>query len=214
MRWVLLGAVIAAALGNWWSRYRDDERLEQITKPLTTVLVIGVALASGAPTTQIATAVVALTLCLVGDVALLPVIDRFVVGLAAFLLGHLGFLVLFAQYSFDRWPLGVVATALCLALVATVGRTIVSGARSRDAALHLPVVSYLVIISVMAVGGWSTGRWWAIAGSTMFVVSDSLLGWRQFVRSRPFMQVAVPFMQVAVMVTYHAALVMLTLSLW
>lgn len=73
--------------------------------------------------------------------------------------------------------------------------------------LRLPVVAYLGVISAMAVCGWATGRGWVIAGTTLFVVSDSLLGWRQFVRSHAWMAVAV-------MVTYHAAIVSLALSLW
>ena len=35
----------------------------------------------------------------------------------------------------------------------------------------------------MTVCGWATGRGWVIAGTTLFVISDSLLGWRQFVRA-------------------------------
>ncbi|MCY7300748.1 MAG: lysoplasmalogenase, partial [Ilumatobacteraceae bacterium] len=90
---------------------------------------------------------------------------------------------------------------------ATAGRSIVSGAVAKDPALRTPVVAYLVVISAMTVCGWATGRNWVIAGSTLFVISDSLLGWRAFVRERPWMGVAV-------MVTYHGAIVSLALSLW
>jgi len=207
VQWLLLVATALVAVLNWWSRIRNDDRLEQITKPLTTVLIIGLALVSGAPASQITIAVVALTFCLVGDIALLPVIDRFVVGLAAFLLGHLSFIVLFARYGLSQWTLGAVAAGLAVALVGFVGRTIISGARSKDAALAMPVIAYLTIICSMTIVGWATGRWLVIIGSTLFVVSDSVLGWRQFVRPRPWMPVAI-------MVTYHGALVSLALSLW
>ena len=64
--------------------------------PLATIGVIGLALVSGAPTEQIVVATIALVLCLAGDVFLMPMIDKFVFGLASFLLGHLVFVVLFA----------------------------------------------------------------------------------------------------------------------
>ena len=59
MQIALLVATALAALANWWSRLRDDARLEQWSKPLTTVLVIGLALVSGAPHDHIVIAVIA-----------------------------------------------------------------------------------------------------------------------------------------------------------
>jgi uncharacterized membrane protein YhhN len=203
----LLVATGLAALANWWSRLRPNDRLETWSKPLTTVFVIGLALVSGAPTGQIVVAVVALTLCLAGDVALMPAIDKFVVGLAAFLLGHLVFIVLFVQYGLESAPLAGSAVILAALLAATAGNVIVQGAAHADPKLKLPVLAYLVIISSMAVVGWSTAMPWVIAGTTLFVVSDSILGWRQFVNQKSWMPLAV-------MVTYHGAIASLALSLW
>jgi uncharacterized membrane protein YhhN len=203
----LLIAAVASALANWWSRLKDNTRVEAWSKPLTTVLVIGLALVSGAPTAQIATAVAALVLCLLGDVALMPAVDKFVVGLACFLLGHLVFIVLFAEYGMGTWWLGGAAGVFALVLVASAGRRIVSAATARDGGLRLPVVAYLTVISSMAVCGWATGQPWVVAGTTLFVISDALLGWRQFVRPHGWMGPAV-------MITYHGAIASLALSLW
>jgi uncharacterized membrane protein YhhN len=203
----LLVATALAAMANWSSRVRPNARLEEISKPLTTVLVIALALVSGAPGAQIAVATAALVLCLAGDVALLDRIDRFIVGLAAFLVGHLVFIILFAQYGMSHLAWGGVALILVATLVATVGRVIVHAAGAGDATLKLPVAAYLTVISAMAVCGWSTGRPWVIAGTTLFVVSDAVLGWRQFVREESWMALVV-------MVTYHAAIGSLALSLW
>ncbi|MGB8858767.1 MAG: lysoplasmalogenase [Ilumatobacteraceae bacterium] len=207
MQLVLLVATGLSALANWWSRLRPSDRLEAVAKPLTTMLVIGVALANESPTGRVATAVIALVLCLWGDIALMPAVDNFVLGLASFLLGHLVFIVLFAQYGMPHLVLGGIALALAAVLAATAGRRIVAGAAAKDPALRIPVIAYLVVISAMTVCGWATGRGWVIAGTTLFVVSDSLLGWRQFVREHTWMAVAV-------MVTYHGAIVSLALSLW
>ncbi len=207
MQIVLLVATGIAALTNWWTRVRPNDRLETWSKPLTTIFVIGLALVSGAPTAQVTVAVIALTLCLAGDIALMPVIDKFVVGLAAFLLGHVVFIVLFVQYGLDSAPLAGVAVILAALLAATVGNVVVQGAAHADASLKIPVLAYLVVISSTAVVGWSTAMPWVIAGTTLFVVSDSILGWRQFVSQKPWMPLAV-------MVTYHGAIVSLALSLW
>jgi uncharacterized membrane protein YhhN len=207
MNVAVLVVALVLAVANWVSRLRDDARLEQWTKPLTTIAVIGIALVSGAPQEQITVAVVALALCLAGDVALLPAVDRFVVGLGAFLLGHLAFIVLFLLYGLDMIRLSGIALVAAGLLIATVGSVIVKAAAVRDPALRKPVLAYLCVISAMAAVGWGTGMPWVIAGSTLFVVSDSILGWRQFVRSKPWMPVAV-------MVTYHLAIISLALSLW
>ena len=144
MQIALLVATAVAALANWWSRIHPNDRLEAWSKPLTTVLVIGLALVSGAPSEQIAVAVIALTLCLAGDIALMPAIDKFVVGLAAFLLGHLVFIVLFVQYGLESPVLAGVALILAALLVATVGNVIVQGASHADPKLKMPVLAYLV----------------------------------------------------------------------
>jgi len=204
---VLLALTIVSAVLDWVSRLRHMPRLEVVTKPLTTVLVIGLALVGDAPTAQRVVGVIALVLCLVGDIVLMPVIDKFVIGLASFLLGHVVFVVLFAQYGFDRWWLGAVALAATVVLVATVGRRIVSAAGTHDAALKVPVAAYLTVISVMTVTGWATGMLLVVLGSTLFVISDSILGWARFVQSRGWMSVAI-------MVTYHGAIALLALSLW
>ena len=207
MQTALLIATALSALANWWSRYKDSERIEAWAKPLTTMLVIGLALANESPTGHVATAVIALVFCLWGDIALMPAVDNFVLGLASFLIGHVVFIVLFAKYGMGHIALGAVALVLMAALAATAGQRIVRGAITQDPALRVPVVAYLVVISAMTVCGWATGRGWVIAGATLFVISDSLLGWRAFVRERSWMAVAV-------MVTYHGAIVSLALSLW
>ena len=207
MKIALLVVTVLVMFVNWWSRWRGDDRVEQWAKPLATIGVVGLALVSGAPTAQIVVASIALTLCLGGDVALMPAIDKFVVGLASFLLGHLVFIILFIQYGLTEPALAGVAVILAGVLVATTGLTIVRAAAVQDRALQLPVLAYLLVISVMAVFGWATANPWVIAGSALFVLSDSLLGWRQFVRSHDWMAAAV-------MVTYHGAIASFALSLW
>jgi uncharacterized membrane protein YhhN len=134
----------------------------------------------------------------------MQVVDRFVIGLAAFLLGHIAFMVMFALRGFDRWPLAIVAVAGCGALLGTVAPAIIRGAAAKG--LGIPVFAYLVVISSMLVLGWATGNWLIIVGSTAFIISDSILGTGEFVAERRWMHVAI-------MMTYHVAIVALALSL-
>ena len=208
--WVLLGVAAAAALANWWSRWRDHRPTELMTKPLTMVALIGVAIALEPADPAVRWwFVAALALSLAGDVFLLGDDRWFVAGLAAFLAGHLAYTGGFAVAALDDgwrwWPVAIAVVAVAL-LVIVIGRRIVSGAARRDRALRIPVVAYLTVISVMLLAAAGAGNAWAIAGATLFVVSDSILGWRQFVAPRPWMAPAV-------MVTYHLAQAGLVISL-
>ena len=197
-------ATAVAAVCNWYSRWKDVDRLEVITKPLTTVGAIAIAATADGPHSATIAAVVALALCLIGDVALMQVVDKFVVGLAAFLLGHIAFVVMFALRGFDRWTIAGVAIVGCAVLLGTAAMPIVRGASAKG--MGIPVRAYLVVISTMCVLGWATGNWLIMLGASAFIISDSILGWGQFVAERKWMHVAI-------MVTYHVAIVSLALSL-
>ena len=211
MQVALLTITALAAMTNWWARWRNNHRIETWVKPLTTMGVIGLAIANNAEIKFAGIAVVALVLCLEGDIALLPAIDKFIVGLASFLLGHLVFIALFVRYQMPHRGLGAIAIGGVIVLAATAGRVIVRGAARKDAAMRWPVVAYLVVISAMTVCGWATGRGWVIAGTTLFVISDTLLGWGRFVGEDSRND---RWRSTAVMVTYHGAIAALALSLW
>ena len=201
---VALIATAAAAAANWYSRWKKADRVELISKPLTTLGAIAVAALAGGDGSATTVAVIALAMCLIGDVALLHVVDRFVVGLAAFLLGHIGFIVMFVLLGLDHWRLAGVAIAGCALLLGTAAVPIVRGAAAKG--FGVPVRAYLVVISSMCVVGWATGNWLIMIGATAFIISDSILGWGQFVAERAWMHLAI-------MVTYHIAIVSLALSL-
>lgn len=201
-----LVCTLVAAIVNWSTRVWANTRLETVSKPLTTILVIWVALAADGPLTPTVLAVIGLLCCLAGDIALLDVVDQFVFGLAAFLVGHAVFIAMFVTLHLDRPLWGVPAAVLLLVHATVIGRRILAGATSQDRTLQIPVTAYLLVISSMAVVAVMTGRWWALAGAAAFVVSDTVLGWRAFVREQAWMALTV-------MVTYHAALIGLALSL-
>ncbi|HEY4609667.1 MAG TPA: lysoplasmalogenase [Ilumatobacteraceae bacterium] len=201
---VALVVTAVVAVTNWYANWKALPRLETISKPLTTIGAMVIAALAGGPTNATVAGVVALSLCLIGDIALLDVVDRFIVGLAAFLLGHIVFMVMFGMLGFDRWRAAGFAIAACALLLGTVAVPIVRGAKARG--LGIPVRAYLAVIVLMAILGWATGNWLIMLGTAAFVVSDSILGWNRFVAGKRWMEVAI-------MVTYHLAIMSLALSL-
>jgi alkenylglycerophosphocholine/alkenylglycerophosphoethanolamine hydrolase len=197
-------ATAISAIANWFSRWKHNDRVELISKPLTTLGAIAIAVSADGPRSATVAAVIALTLCLIGDVALLPAVDQFIIGLAAFLLGHVAFIVMFGLRGLDHRTFSGMAILGCAVLLGTAAVPIVRGASAKG--LGLPVRAYLVVISAMTVVGWATGNWLVMLGATAFIISDSILGWGEFVAERAWTHVAI-------MVTYHTAIVSLALSL-
>jgi uncharacterized membrane protein YhhN len=200
--------VFAIAAGaNWWSRWTDNRSVELWSKPLALVALIGVAVTLD-PTDPAVRAwfVVALVCSLAGDVFLLDGDRRFIPGLVAFLFAHIAYtvgLVVAPDWSWVGFAVGVAVMAV---LAATVGLRIVRAAHRSEPVLGPAVSAYLLAISLMFCAAAATGNWWAIVGAGLFVASDSVLGWRQFVGSARWMPITV-------MITYHLGQVGLVASL-
>ncbi|MCC5951627.1 MAG: lysoplasmalogenase [Acidimicrobiia bacterium] len=208
LAWTLLACTSVVALVDWWAVRADRRRVEYVAKPLTMVALLGVVLALD---TSHAAArwwfVAAVLWSLAGDVALmLPDRRRFFpVGLGAFLVAHLAYVV-------GLWSIGVTAEALTLGLVvvglvvATVGRRIVAGVAAAEPALRWPVVAYVAVISAMVVSAVGTASPLAVLGAVSFYGSDALIAWTNFMVERSWGRLAV-------MVTYHVGQILLVVSL-
>ena len=204
-------ALAAAALSTWLhlrAEYRGPRWQVYLFKPFTTAILLllaALAVSAHGPRYQVAI-VVGLGCSLVGDVMLMLPRDRFVPGLAAFLLAHLAYLVAFAS--------GVqtgAAPVLLLPLLATgilLLRLLWPGLRQ----LKGPVLAYTAAILLMVWMAW--GREWAAhgggaslaaAGATLFLLSDAILALNRF--RRPW-----PGAQIAIMTSYVAAQAMIALS--
>ena len=159
--------------------------LEVVFKPLTTLLLFAVI---GRPQTTFAGFVTAgVALSVVGDVALLWNGNRaFIVGLAAFLLGHVAYVIAFLGVAVWSPHVAVVAVVV-LASTLLLLRAIWKGA----AGMHAPTVAYAVVISAMVVSASATiGSALVLApfaavGAVLFYVSDSSLALNRFRRSIP-----------------------------
>jgi uncharacterized membrane protein YhhN len=204
---LLLALTLAAAAGNWLAVHRGNKVLEYLCKPLTMALLIGVALTIDADQGAVrAWFVAALVLSLAGDVFLMLPEDLFVFGLAAFLLGHIAYIVGMHVDGVEG-PRFLVGIVLVMGVLAVVGTIILRGVRAGpDPKMAGPVVAYMFVISAMVASAIGVGHVTAIAGAGLFYVSDALIAWNRFLRETRHARVAI-------MVTYHLAQAALVLSL-
>lgn len=207
----MLGGVLALLLGlttavvavlNWWSAGSGRRRVEWWSKLLALAGLFATAVAArAADTTAGRWLLVALLFGLLGDFALLGDTQRrFLAGVAAFLVGHLAYLVCFAQLGVP-WPAWAGAGVLVLAVIGYLTRGVVPAAqREAGLALAAPLAVYTLVIGAMLLVAWGTGLWLVAAGATVFVVSDSIIALT--LARHDFHRPKGPE-DVAVMVTYH-----------
>ncbi|MGA8246857.1 MAG: lysoplasmalogenase [Nocardioides sp.] len=189
---------LACALVDWDAVRRGDRRTERWAKPATLVALIVAAVVLGATDSAAGGwLLVALAFGLAGDVALLERSDgRFRLGLAAFLVGHVAFVLSFVRLGLDPqgWTyLSLLVLGACL--LAT--RQVAASTYLRGGlALAGPVAVYTVVIGAMVIYAFTTGVTLIAVGATVFAVSDTVLARDRFVR--PWDRA-----QLVVMVTYH-----------
>ena len=178
-----IGAIAGALLGGPWIW------LHYVCKPLTTVLILWLAVGASFPVSPRYRMLVCagLVLSLAGDVFLMLPGDWFVFGLASFLLAHLCYVVAFTPGSSARNKL------IACAAYAVIAAANLAGLLPKvPAELHAPVLAYVAVLMLM--GALSAARGWSLRGDArlaksarlaaiggaLFVFSDSVLAWDRF----------------------------------
>jgi uncharacterized membrane protein YhhN len=181
-------AVIAVLVGAALAILSAERRivwLHVASKPLTTALLF---LIVGWPATRLAWWIAAgIALSVVGDIALLSASEgAFLIGLGAFLLAHLAYVVAFARVAV--WSPHVVIVAVStITVTALVLRAIAPG----TSRLRGPTIAYGIVISAMVIaasatlGGPLAGAPLAAGGATFFYASDASLALNRFRRPIP-----------------------------
>lgn len=122
----------------------------------------------------------------------------FIIGLSAFLIGHLFYIGAFLrqfQWSWQR----MLSIIPLLLFGLFIGYRLVESLRlDANDTLIIPVIIYILAIMTMCWLATMTNNIWAIIGSVLFVISDSILAWNKFVS-------VIDFADVLIMVTYYAA---------
>jgi uncharacterized membrane protein YhhN len=205
--WTLLVVAALLAAGDWLAVARTHKRLEYVCKPGVLIALIGVALTLDPTHGDVRTwFVVALALSLVGDVFLMLPSDRFVAGLASFLLAHVAYVVGLTLHGGSAGALFVAAIPV-VAVAGLLGTRFLRAARAAGRhELVGPLLAYMAVIAAMVTCALASGNVVAGVGAVLFMGSDALIAETRFVGPRR----GAP---VVIMVTYHLGQAGLTLSL-
>lgn len=182
MIWLPLVTAVLAI----WGEYRPQRALVYIFKPLTTLLIIWIALngpldpVPGYNGTYKWLIIAGLIFCLGGDVFLMLPPRYFLAGLGSFLVGHWFYIAAFTVeggFTLTWWllPLLLYGGFIYYLLHPHLGK------------MRRPVIVYIIFILMMAMT--ALGRWsvmdsrsalLAVIGAILFVISDSVLAFDRF----------------------------------
>lgn len=187
-------SIAASAAVTIGAEHLQARRAVYLFKPLTTILILALAATAPQPVSRGYQALVCagLLFSLAGDVFLMLPRDRFVAGLASFLVAHLFYVAAFAP----RPP--TLAAPLVLALLVAYGIVLLRALWPRLGSLRAPVTLYAAALLVMA---WQAAEHSSVLGTApallaaigagLFVVSDSALAWQRFRQRHAYGQAVV-----------------------
>ena len=179
---MLLLTTFISALITIWGKLKDRARPVYVFKPLTTVLILLLALQAPAVEPRYKPLILlGLLFSLGGDIFLMLPQDRFIPGLVSFLLAHLSYIAAFSAQSGLRFSLWWVLPGIVYALV------LLWLLKDNLGSMRLPVLAYTFIILTMAgqaleryAAAGTDGALWAAVGAVLFVISDSALALDRF----------------------------------
>jgi len=201
-------ALVSAGLAIW-SDAKGRQRLFRLAKPLTTVLIIAVAVIAAAPVpAAYKTLILAgLGFSLLGDIALLFPEKWFTAGLGAFLIAQVFYVLAFKPGPGHRASTGLFLPFIFYGLLMFF---ILAPGLGK---FKFPVFVYIAAITIMA--GFAAGRFvdlggtrplLAFAGAILFLVSDSVLAFDRFARK-------IGPAQIIILGTYFPAQLLIALSI-
>ncbi|MCM3245858.1 lysoplasmalogenase [Cytobacillus firmus] len=171
--------------------------------PMALIIIYAFRKLPASPSPALRLVVIGLFFCMLGD-GFIAV--SFVAGLGAFLVGHLFYLTGFLKMA-DITKLRLAAIIPIGLYSWLIGRQLIASIAAEGIGmLMMPFIAYMLVISIMALSAILTGSKWAIAGSLLFVISDSILSWNMFVSG-------VFYSDVFIMTTYYSAQFLIACSL-
>ena len=185
----------------------NQEDIARILKPfLLPILVFAVASSAHFGTKKIL--ITALTFSWIGDVILLFA-DKgeiyFILGLVAFLVSHVFYIVLFSKQTISKTISNKLSFGAGIGLILLYFFGMITTLGPKLGSLTIPVVIYAVVISTMlfyALKGsfqWNTIPYQSVLiGAVFFISSDSILAFNKF--DQP-----IPYASFLIMITYLAA---------
>jgi alkenylglycerophosphocholine hydrolase len=203
----LLGVAFGLAVIDWLAVVKSWRWLEYSAKPAVMVALLawlGFYAGFQGPLAWFAAGIF---LSLLGDVFLMPRIDRFIPGLISFLLAHLAYI---AGLNISGPPPMGLPAFIFAGLILVYGfffyRRLARALKKRNVKrLQMPLLVYALMIGTMLLSAllapfrpqWEfSPALLAACGALLFFISDSVLAWNKFVKH-------LPAGRLLVMVTYH-----------
>jgi uncharacterized membrane protein YhhN len=183
---IVLGIVLLA--GVLYHEKKKNRQPLLITKSILSFLFVLTALLQPRPVpVYFNYLIVGLIFCLVGDVCLaLPHKKAFMAGLVAFLLGHVLYVFSFSSLTpVSGW---FSPGAIILVVISVL---IFFWLRPHLKSMLIPVLIYILVITIMAFGAWAvfwksslqaSGRTLILAGALCFYVSDIFVARQRFIK--------------------------------
>lgn len=199
---ILVSAIIAVIF-----RQRENIKMYSVFKPLTTVLIIllAVIIYKKLPSTYSTIMIVSLIFSLIGDIFLINN-KYFLQGLSSFLLAHIGFTIGFTSLCGFSWNI------IPIAVLIIVGSVYFNFLRKDLHIYTIPVVIYITAIIIM---NWQaislifhdhTLVFFGIAvASMLFTFSDSIIAYNMF--KKPF-----KIAEILILTTYWIAIYIFTIA--
>ncbi len=193
MEILILTAAILLLTGVLFFEKRESTRGLLWTKPFLSALFVLTALTGPRPDPDYFHWILAgLLLCMAGDVFLIFFFSRipFLAGLISFLAGH----ILYAAAFFDVAG-AAKASRIMMVLIVAFSGALLAWLRPHLGKMLVPVIAYIVIITVMVVGALAmmqnghrpfSGRALALSGAILFYLSDIFVARQRFVTRNDF----------------------------
>lgn len=207
--WITLCVMVADWLATGFKR----KPLRHVTKPAALLLLLIWFTETSAWRGPLVWFGLGLVFSLIGDILLLRPERGFLFGLAAFLLGHLAYIVGFNMQPFQWNPLLLLMLAAVGVAATLIGRHILRGLKRGQSYSRMkkPVLAYMTVITLMVLSalacffrpGWPTAAAALTSlGALSFLSSDSILASDRFVRQRWWAGATI-------MITYHLGQVLM-----
>jgi uncharacterized membrane protein YhhN len=191
---ILIAIVILMVVILIAAEIRKLNRIIYVVKPLSTLLVIAVAVlglgAAAAETTYVWLVIIGLLFSLGGDVALMPPDSnsKFRIGLLLFLSAHIIYIAAF--WFLGSFVLTDIISAVILTVVALAFYRLI---RRNLGAMKIPVIIYMAVICLMVNRALSTRVPLIIVGALLFFVSDMLLALNRFFKKWKYERISLAF---------------------
>jgi len=183
---IFIAAILLAVL--LYHIKRNNQKSALLTKTVLSSLFVVVALVQPHLISGYYNFLLAgLIFCLLGDIFLaLPQKGMFLAGLVVFLTGHVLYIVGFLRVTeIGQWA------GMGSLVIIVVGGLVYFRLRTYLGRMKIPVIFYMIVISVMMAGAWSifrdcslagSGRIMIFAGALLFYVSDLFLARHRFLK--------------------------------